>query len=211
MAALSPKIALAHVRNCTSGCCEDGAETCDDPHPFYREKNGKTWLFMHNGGVSKTVMRNLIGETYLAENWPNGSNVGQCDPGTYESPNWDVVVDSELYFLFVLKSIEDNGWNVQQGIIDATTQMLDAIGGSSETINFIMSDGLNVWGFRKGHDLAYHYDPVSGYAAVASQPSNPGGSESWTIMNDYQLVTLRPDKRPRCLMSEIRGRSMPRQ
>ena len=96
MAALSPKIALAHVRNCTSGCCEDGQETCDDPHPFHRDKNGKTWLFMHNGGIDKTVMRNLIGETYLEANWPNGSEVGQCDPGTYANPIWDNVVDSEL-------------------------------------------------------------------------------------------------------------------
>ena len=185
MAALSPKIALAHVRNCTSGCCDDGQEIINDPHPFYREKNGKTWLFMHNGSINKTTLRNLIGEAYLAANPPNGSGIPQCDPDDF-----DLVVDSELYFLLVLKNIEANNWSVEKGIIKTIEDL-----GSASSINFLMSDGYAVWGFRRGQDLAYYHNASLGYSAVASQPPDGSGS-GWTIMKDNELVILRPMATP---------------
>ena len=179
MADASPMIALAHVRNCTSGCC--GPDIAD-PHPFYREKDGKTWLFGHNGHIDKEVLEGLIGAEYLAANPPNGSGIPECDPS-----DPDLVVDSELYFLLLLKNIEESNWSVEQGIRDTVDDL------QSYTINFILSDGYTVWGFRKGHDLAYYYDAASGYTAVASEPSN---GANWTVMEDNTLVILRPGQAP---------------
>jgi hypothetical protein len=75
---IEPKTTLAHVRNCTSGCCDHGGESIADPHPFYRYKNGKKWTFAHNGGVSITLLETLIGTTYLSDNPPNGSGISMC-------------------------------------------------------------------------------------------------------------------------------------
>jgi glutamine amidotransferase class II-like protein/putative metal-binding protein len=188
-----PKITVAHIRTCTSGCCDHANDTVANPHPFYRNKNGKMWTFTHNGGVSKTRMDDLLGD-YLIANPPNGSDIPACNP---ENP--DLVVDSELYFLFVLKKIEENGWHAVNGIVEAVTSMIDA--GEGGGINFIMSDGTTVWGFRKGNTLSYSYDAANGYSAVASQPTSSDGA-GWTTMIDYQLVVLTAGSAP--LVMDVR-------
>ncbi len=183
LTAASPKVAIAHVRNCTSGCCDPSGQEIDDPHPFYREKNGKTWLFVHNGAISKDLLRSLIGEDYLNANWPNGSGVEGCDPS-----DWNLVVDSELYFLLLLKNIEANNWSVEAGIIQTVADL------QSYTANFLLTDGYTLWGYRRGHDLAFHYEEAEGYSTVASQP--PNGGADWTVMSDNQLVILQPGEAP---------------
>jgi Glutamine amidotransferases class-II/Putative metal-binding motif len=189
-----PKITLAHIRTCTSGCCDHGNDTVANPHPFYREKNGKMWTFAHNGGVNKTRMYNLLGD-YLDENPPNGSDIlPACDP-----TDPFLVVDSELYFLFVLKKIEENGWHAVNGIVEAVTSMIDA--GEGGGINFIMSDGITVWGFKKGNDLSYLDDAVNATSAVASLPPSSDGA-GWTTMIDYQLVVLTAGSAP--LVMDVR-------
>ena len=184
MAGATPKVAIAHVRNCTSGCCNPSEQIIDDPHPFYRQKNGKTWLFMHNGAISKTLLTNLIGEEYLAANPPNGSDIPDCDPNIP-----DKVVDSELYFLLVLKNIEERGWDVEKGIVETVFQMIGV-----STTNFILTDGTTIWAYRNGHDLAFFYDAGTGISSVASQPPEDTG---WTIMKDKELVILKPGEAPK--------------
>ncbi len=157
----------------------------DDPHPFYRDKIGRTWTFQHNGGVDKTRMTNLINaadSTYLTNNPPNGSGIPACETG---------VVDSELYFLFLLLKIEQNGWDVNNGIVEAVNTII--AGNENGGLNFILSDGFRLWVFRRGqlstHTLYYIYDAAQGYAAAASQyPSSSQGH--WIAMDDYQLVML---------------------
>ena len=182
-----PRVAITHVRNCTSGCCVNLGADIDDPHPFYRQKNGKTWLFEHNGSINKTSLKNLIGEAYLAANPPNGSGIPLCDP---DDP--DLVVDSELYFLLVLKNIEANNWSVEKGIIETASLSLIR----SSTSNFIMTDGYTIWALRSGETLAFYHDP-SGYSVVASEP--PNGSAGWTTMSDNELVILRPGQAPQLI------------
>jgi predicted glutamine amidotransferase len=187
---VKPQITIAHIRTCSSGCCSHGTDTIPDPHPFYREKNGKTWIFIHNGGASKTILTTLLGD-YLIANPPNGSGIANCDPS---NPN--MVVDSELYFLFVLKKIEENGWNAVNGITEAISAMIEA-GANTSAINFLMSDGDTLWAFRKGgsgYTLYYlngTADPVNGYVAVASQtPSAPAPAGNWVMITDHQLVIM---------------------
>ena len=109
-----PKITIAHIRFCTSGCCDHGGESIDNPHPFYRDKNGKTWTFQHNGGVNKTRLYTLIGDDYLYANAPYNSDIPDCYTLDPSNPS---VIDSELYFLHILQNIEEHEWNVVNGIV----------------------------------------------------------------------------------------------
>jgi predicted glutamine amidotransferase len=183
-----PQITLAHIRKCTNGCCVTGSDSILDPHPFVRTKNGKTWTFVHNGGISVTIGKNLIGPTYLAANPLN------CSQVCADNQN----CDSEVYFLLLLKNIEENNWNVTNGIVAAINQLVTA-GGDTSGLNFVLSDGTNMWAFRRHslttHTLYYLYDSVSGYTAVASQyPSSTQGN--WVTINDYELVIIKPNKAP---------------
>ena len=186
-----PKITLAHIRKCTNGCCITGSDSILDPHPFFRTKNGKIWTFVHNGGISVTIGKNLIGSTYLAANPLN------CSEVCADNQN----CDSEVYLLLLLKNIEDNNWNVTNGIV-ATIQQLVAAGGDTSGLNFVLSDGTNMWAFRRHslttHTLYYLYDSAAGYTAVASQyPSNSQGN--WVALNDYELAILKPNKQPQII------------
>ena len=106
------------------------------------------------------------------------------------------MVDTELYFLFVLKKIEENGWNAVNGIVEAVTAMIGD--GETGAMNFIMSDGETLWAFRKGNTLYYldaTANPANGYAAVASAvpaPSRATGIDITTI----ELVVLTRNAAP---------------
>jgi hypothetical protein len=162
-----PKITIAHIRTCATGCCSHGTDTVTDPHPFYRVKNGKTWVFVHDGVVDKGRMTTLL-EDYLTANPPNGSGIPSCDP-----LNPSLMGDIEPYFLFVLKKIEESGANAVGGICKAIKAMVDA--GETGAMNFVMSDGEMTWAFREGdssHKLYYldaRAEPPNGYKAIASQ------------------------------------------
>jgi len=184
---MSTNIVMAHIRYCSSGCCCHGCETIDDPHPFYRVKNQKTWTFIHNGEVSMERMYVLLGN-YLNENPLTGSNIPECDP-----TDPDLVIDSELYFLYLLKNIEEKDWDIKKGISRAIT-ILRATG-ELGILNFILSDGETIWAYRNGIELSYVYDEDNGYSAVASQPPSVI-HDDWIEMNDNQLVILKKDGPP---------------
>jgi len=185
-----PKIILGHIRHCTSGCCLP-QETIENPHPFIRTFNGKTYTFMHNGGVPKTTMISLIGSSYLTASAPFGSGVTECVTSDY---NAGIVVDSELYFLYIKEMIEQNGGDNLAGISTALKGM-DSAGATSGSINFLMSDGETLYGFSKGNELYYRYDAANGYSEVASQPPNTSEA-GWIEMSDWQLVVLKNGQAP---------------
>ena len=125
--------------------------------------------------------------TYLTDNPPNGSDISECQAD---------VVDSEFFFLFVLLKIEQNGWNVETGIVAAVLELID---NGEEGLNFLLSDGESLWGFRKpqltSHTLYYIHDTVNGYSAFASE--YPSGSQGdWQIVLEDYLVVLTGDSSP---------------
>lgn len=194
--AKKPHILLAHIRWCTSGCCAHGKDSIEDPHPFTRDQNGKHWIFAHNGGVDVTRMRSLIGEEYLKNHPPTGSGVAACR---------ETVVDSELYFLYLLKSIEEHGGDVVAGITAAITSLVRS--GEKDALNFILSDGQSMWAFRRSAQgflnriislympFTLYYLAEPGYVAVASRyPSQQQGR--WTAMEDYDLVVFSDNQPP---------------
>lgn len=170
------QIALGHVRRASSGLTN-----IPDPHPFQRSDNNAIWLFCHNGGIDKSILINLIGSQYLASHQPTvGSNQAQ----------W---IDSELYFIYILKCCEQSNWNIEQGISTAVVNICNSVSGTSETLNFLLTNGQTLWGFRKGNTL-YYYNG-SQYTTIASQ--YPGSSQgSWITISDYYLVTLAPGYAP---------------
>jgi len=176
-----PQIAVGHVRTTTSGLTD-----IPDPHPFKRFKNGKWWLFAHNGGMSKSVLIDLIGEEYLNANPPQvGDN----------STQW---VDSELYFIYVLERIEEQNWNVTRGISEATITLYQAY--PAATMNFLLANGEQLWGFCKGHSLYYLHtasnENASQVTVIASQyPTSKQGN--WTVMMDFDLIEASTNNPPR--------------
>ncbi|KPL10690.1 hypothetical protein AMJ71_02330 [candidate division TA06 bacterium SM1_40] len=187
-----PQIALAHVRLCSSGCCEHGMETIDDPHPFIRHKNGRDWSFEHNGLVSVERLKEVIGEEYLLNNPPDCSGV--CPPP--ENQN----CDSEYLFLLLLKHIEENNWNTLDGIVEAIDTLIAA--GETGYMNFVMSDGENLWAFRKGgpiHTLYYQYNPEEHWTVAVSHYTG-AAQEEWVWVWNGQLLVLHSNQEPEIIM-----------
>jgi predicted glutamine amidotransferase len=188
LATSGASIGVGHVRKSASP-----PYNIPDPHPFNRTKMGKTWVFAHHGTISQTVLVNLIGTAYLTANPPQYGN------------STDTYNDSELYFIYVLKCIEENAGNIRKGIAQAVT----AISAESTTynMNFVFSDGTTLWAFRRGdttHLVYYYYNSTSPvYSAVASQyPTSSQGS--WIALSNYNLVEMnRTD--PPVVITDIRG------
>ncbi len=188
IAASGERIAVGHVRNAASG-----AYDIPNPHPFIRQRGGKEWALSHNGVVSISILRSLIGLEYLSQFVPS-VGVDWNDPD---------VVDTDLYLIWVLKNIEESGWSVIPGIAKAITDYYEAPGAGGAA-NFIMSDGEKIWGFVKGNSLWYLYDTTHtpAYSAVASQPPE-GAPGDWIAMSDYNLVELSTDAAP-VLIPDVR-------
>jgi predicted glutamine amidotransferase len=182
------RIVLGHVRNCTNGCCCHGCESIPDLHPFVRFKGGFNWSFVHNGIINKSVLYNLIGDQYLRDNPPDGSGILECDPA--DTAN---ITDSELFFIFLLKNIEENNWNVTPGLIHGLSSLIYA--DEAAALNFALTDGYEIWAFCLGNTLYYLADTHNNYCAAASNyTTEPMGL--WQAVDDYNLVHLQADQQP---------------
>lgn len=183
-----PKIILGHVRFCDTGCCCHECDSIPDPHPFIREKNGHWWTFAHNGNVGKDLLFDLIGDDYLLNNPPTGSGIPECDPS-----DTSTIVDSELLFIYILKCMETNSWDILQGLTEAIVTIF--VNQNNATLNFLLSDGYDLWVFKKGWSMFYVFDQDLGYSAAASyHPALEIGL--WQAMSDFELVQLRPGMTP---------------
>lgn len=172
------KIIVAHVRKAVTGCYKG----VPNPHPFERRQGGKNWLFGHNGIVGKKILMSLIGKEYLNNNLPQ-----TCTDNPPDS--W---VGSELYFIFLLKNIEEKGGNVEEGIKQAITKLLTRVTERYKGLNFFLTDGETVWAFRKGRSLYYYEQSKSRprYSVVATQfPKDKQGS--WVMIPEGALVVMK--------------------
>ncbi|MCP4633311.1 MAG: T9SS type A sorting domain-containing protein [candidate division Zixibacteria bacterium] len=179
---IKPQIAVGHVRNCSSGCCCRRCDSIPDPHPFKRFKNNRFWTFLHNGSVNQGVLYDLIGEEYLDENPPTGSYIPECDPSDPE-----LIIDSELYFLFLLKEIEAANWNVEDGIINAIKLLVYPA--LNARLNFILSDGFNIWSFKKSNTLFYLHNTDEEYSAVVSMHPTYE-QDDWIKVEDFEFLVI---------------------
>lgn len=172
-AGATPYIVVSHVRHCSSGLCN-----IPNPHPFERFKNGKYWLMGHNGTIDKSVLLSLIRPDYLAANQPvNGTNQSQ----------W---IDSELYFIYMLQTLEDYHWDIKPALGHVIQSLCNKIPGTGEPLNFFLTDGTTLWGYRQGNSLYYFYNTSNTpYSVLASQYTS-SSQGSWITMSDGQLITM---------------------
>ncbi|MEM2917505.1 MAG: hypothetical protein QXN63_04030, partial [Candidatus Bathyarchaeia archaeon] len=67
---------------------------------------------------------------------------------------------------------------------------------TSGTMNFFLTNGETLWGFRLGHTLYYYHSETSPqYSAIASQPPTYN-AEDWKELRDYNLIILRIGSQP---------------
>jgi len=185
--AATPRIAVSHIRNTSSGL----TPALGDPHPFERVKNGRHWLMAQNGTIDKDVLLDLIRPAYFSANPPQyGSNQSE----------W---IDTDLYQILFLQTLEDFNWQVKEAIGYMINQLRAEIGSSTypstPQLNFYLSDGTTLWAYREGngvHTLYYLYNTTgTPYTAVASQyPSSSQGA--WVAMSNGQLITMYQDSPP---------------
>ena len=183
---ITPPIVVSHVRNCSSGLCG-----IPNPHPFERTINGKLWLMGHNGTIDKSVLLSLIRPDFLTANPPVY--------GTVQS-QW---IDSELYFIFMQQTLMDDNYNVKPALGHVIQSLRDKIPGTGELLNFFLTDGTTLWGYRQGESLYYssnsYHDNTTNtniaYSVLASQYT-ASSQGSWITMSDGQLVTLSKNAAP---------------
>ena len=181
VAQATPRLAVGHVRNTSSGI----TPLSGDPHPFERVKIGKHWLMAHNGSIDKNILINLIRPAYLAANPVQYGNVVTA---------WDDVIDTDLYFIFVLQTLEDFNWQVKPALAYVVRRLRDAIPNGSERLNFYLTDGTTLWAYKEGsavYTLYYLYNTTgTPYSAIASQyPSATQGN--WVALTNGQIATLK--------------------
>ncbi len=152
--------AVAHVRAASSGHAN-----APDPHPFVRGN----LCMAHNGSVVVATIQALLEEGtpgYL-----------QKHPPDYDTP----YVDSELYFLYVLKQLElgertgdaSRPACVSQAIRDAALRIYDA-GAANSSINCLAASGDTLYALRfdttDQSRYKLRYKQIPGAWVVASEP-----------------------------------------
>ena len=200
---------LGHARKGTGG---------NGSHPFWMYdanfNDEVTYTFMHNGAINNTI-KDDIEEFLILKGWFNGTYNGTVHSQNTTSATW---VDSEMLFHYFMKFIMDHDGNVYAGINDALNQTnicgsdiqnefkypgrysLTPPGNSSsietyhEVINFVLSDGENLYVYRNSpsdgeypdiwHELSYKEVNDDFYAVKTLSPENG------TLIDQFDFVTI---------------------
>ncbi len=187
-------VLLGHVRQSTSG-----AYGIANPHPFiYQGSNGEQFCFGHNGDLDKDVLRELIGDDWLQDHPPQTYGVNPWD-----GAGWDDVVDSELFFFWIMKNIEEVA-DVVAGICQALIILEDEL--PSQIKNFLFSDGIDLIAYRSSPaaDIFYFdgsnpdppwYLQMSNHRAIMSTPPPTGDLAGipWINLTNKHLIILKSD------------------
>lgn len=192
----SVNILLGHLRQGSSG-----ATGIANPHPFhYSDPSGAEFIFAHNGDVSKSVLRELIGDDWLMLHPPQ-----TYGGGDWMLAGWDEVVDSELFFFWIIKSIQELG-DIHDGLIQAIVALEDEL--PSQIKNFIFSDGKDLYAYRSSPAQDIHYldiQPMEGeqpwyalqtnHRAVMSTPPHfgPLTEVPWVTLDNKTLLVFKKD------------------
>ena len=71
---------------------------------------------------------------------------------------WDIPAMDSFQLLQKYYEIEENDFNVEEGLKSAMTELYGVIEEDKRYLNFFLSDGEKIWTFRKGNTLFYKYD-----------------------------------------------------
>ncbi len=203
-------LALGHVRRATAG-----ALGVRNPHPwvFYGD-NGKQYSFAHNGSLNKNEIKNFIyimDAEFLNENPPQtfpgyfDQYNNECGSNWFETDGWACVVDSEIYFFWLMLNIINSDYNIIEGINTALSHpQFNNMDGSK---NFIFSDGDILIGYKSADDgehplhYIYPFDLAYDYSGaiqlIMTLPSTSGIPGSWIhSLNNNSLLMLSTEFEP---------------
>ncbi|MBT4033696.1 MAG: T9SS type A sorting domain-containing protein [Candidatus Marinimicrobia bacterium] len=188
-------ILIGHLRQTSSG-----ATDIENPHPFiYTDDSGVNFSFGHNGDISKEAVRELIGDEWLTLHPPQ-----TYDTGPWDGSGWDSVIDSELFFFWIIKNIEELN-SVLEGIQQALIVLEDQQ--PWQLKNFLFSDGTDLYAYRRSLMSDIHYFDASqnnnlpphlsesNHRVVMSTPPTDGAVSElpWIELPDRNLLIFRGD------------------
>lgn len=160
-----PGFVMAHVRNPTSG-----DKSVLNTHPF--QKDG--WLFSHNGTLGdplslKAKLLDLYSDTLQGD------------------------TDSEIMFHYLLQRIEQAGHS-ESGVLAAIRDMCRDQGQGTSSLNFALTDGAVMFGFRKAflNDEKYsmNFASLDGLGLVGGgQALRDPGSSSATVISSEPFTS----------------------
>lgn len=178
--AIAPRAAIAHVRKCTISHCG-----VPDPHPFQRDGI----LFAHNGRMSDSLMVDLL----TAD-----------DPGFLEEhpPEYvDDYIDSELYFLYLMKSVHEHP---DLSFTEALRVAVEDLAPLTDTrLNFVLTDGDTLFVLRHApndiNDPVRYYPATGGPSPFWIVASQTLGSDPlhWMAIPPRTLAVFVPQEAPR--------------
>ncbi len=203
-------LAQAHIRNASSG-----AEEIPDPHPFLYQWNDHLLSFSHNGSLDKSQLLALLTDFSTDSSWILAHPPDTYGCGDWQAEGWDCVIDSQLYFFWLVRNIDAAG-DVLTGIENALEILEDPfppVGHIRGAKNFTLMDGESLYAYRSAetpnsHKLYYSdasvplEDPWSGiqqhHQAVMTKPpaSGPASAMNWIWMENGTLIRLRPGETP---------------
>ncbi|MEA3287839.1 MAG: T9SS type A sorting domain-containing protein [Candidatus Marinimicrobia bacterium] len=206
MAAENITTVMSHLRKASSGCGSGANEDYpDNPHPWVWYEPGIAYTFAHNGTIDedeKAELRDLIGTTWIAAHGGLQTfDEAGCGGDWLTPEGFEHVIDSELYFFWLMQSILDEDGDVLQGLKNALTDPDFHYITNDSHLNFTFSDGMAIWAFRRAiypdsspynenYEHTLYYSSIShlGFNAVSSQEL--GHSAFWTELDNRDLVYL---------------------
>lgn len=207
---LETVIATGHVRNASSG-----ASDIPDPHPFHYQWNGTDILFSHHGAISKSALMDLFYPGSDSFNWMNDHPPQTFGCGSWYGDGYECIVDSELYFLWLIYNIEQTG-SILDGVMQALRVMESHTSLNAAQFyiykNFTMTADSLIIGYRSiAVSMGYDYDlffsdgsidPNQTHKALMSEPpqEGPGSSQNWTPLDHRQLTVMTRDSETAQLM-----------
>ena len=191
---------LGHVRAASTG-----NPLVPDPHPFIgQDERNRIFAFAHNGHLDKTELREIIGETWLQDHQPQTFGTGD-----WRGSGWAAVVDSELFFIWLLKNL-----SAHQDILVGLSAALDTLERRFSKIypkNFILSDGETLYAYRSSNAADIHYlnpgkdgsgSSIGSNVIMSTPPADWPDPDQWQELPDQVLLILRRGE-PRQLIAHF--------
>ncbi len=189
------RVALGHLRAGTSGAIE-----IPNPHPFvYYADN--CYSFIHNGTLSKDVLLGLLTDNGADSSWIINHPPSSYGNGDWRNAGWGAVVDSELYFLWIVKNIQELNFDVYGGIIQALMALNTLIPDADEK-TMIFSDGSKLYLYGGSAKLFFtdgvtplenpYADVPVHFKAVMTVPPESGIASylPWEPLPENEIVVL---------------------
>ena len=179
----SGKIGIGHLRLASSG-----SESIPNPHPWMFHDNGLSYSLVHNGTISKVLLRDLITDDGFNTSWLDDHPPQTFGGGNWNGSGWANVVDSELLMLFIMRNINTH----QSSVSGFKISMLELVnaGVNASQLNIIFSDGISLFIFG-GQDGLYTKESTDCFSVMTQPPQEE--IVSWDGIGHQEIIIIRDD------------------